>query len=74
MTPLTQAQNELIYLLSDQIVQIKMSFHSPEDLIQNLKGDLTKLSIIYKMELGNVVIAEIHRLQSEIQNLQNQTI
>lgn len=62
MTPISQAQTELIYLLVDQIVQIKMSFHSPEDLIQKLKGDLTELSMIYKMELGNTVIAEIHRL------------
>jgi hypothetical protein len=71
MTQLAQKQEELIKLLEDQTLQVEMALYSREDIIRRRKGNLSELSMIYKMELGDDAIAEIQRLQSEIKSLQN---
>jgi hypothetical protein len=71
MTQLAQKQEELIKLLEDQTLQVELALYSREDIIRQRKGNLTELSMIYKMELGDDAITEIQRLQNEIKSLQN---
>lgn len=72
MTELSTKQNELINLLSDQIIQIEKCMNPNDELINRLFSDLMDLTMTAKIELGDAVITEIKRLREEITQLQKE--